>query len=43
VTYKGQPLYFYVNEPKGQVLCNNVAEFPGTWFALTAAREPPAT
>jgi predicted lipoprotein with Yx(FWY)xxD motif len=42
VTYKGQPLYFYVHDPRGQVLCNDVAEFGGTWFALTAAGEPPA-
>ena len=43
VTYKNQPLYFYVHDPKSQVLCNDVAEFGGTWFALTAAGEPPAT
>jgi predicted lipoprotein with Yx(FWY)xxD motif len=42
VTYKGQPLYFYAHDPKGQVLCNDVVEFGGTWFALTAAGEPPA-
>jgi predicted lipoprotein with Yx(FWY)xxD motif len=42
VTYKGQPLYFYVSDPKGQVLCNDIAEFGGTWYALTAAGEPPA-
>lgn len=42
VTYKGQPLYFYVHDPKRQVLCNDVEEFGGTWFALDAAGEPPA-
>ncbi len=42
VTYRGQPLYFYVDDPKGEVLCNDVVEFGGTWFALTAAGEPPA-
>jgi predicted lipoprotein with Yx(FWY)xxD motif len=42
VTYKGQPLYFYVSDPKGEVLCNDIAEFGGTWFALTAAGNPPA-
>jgi predicted lipoprotein with Yx(FWY)xxD motif len=42
VTYKGQPLYFYVSDPKGQVLCNDIAEFGGTWFALTAEGDPPA-
>jgi predicted lipoprotein with Yx(FWY)xxD motif len=42
VTYRGQPLYFYVHDPKGQVLCNDVVEFGGTWFALDAAGDPPA-
>jgi predicted lipoprotein with Yx(FWY)xxD motif len=42
VTYKGQPLYFYVHDPKGQVLCNDIAEFGGTWFAVTAAGKAPA-
>ena len=42
VTYRGQPLYFYVDDPKRQVLCNDVAEFGGTWFALDAKGEPPA-
>jgi predicted lipoprotein with Yx(FWY)xxD motif len=42
VTYKGQPLYFYVHDPKGQVLCNDVVEFGGTWYAVTAKGNPPA-
>jgi len=42
VAYRGQPLYFYVDDPKRQVLCNDVAEFGGTWFALDAKGEPPA-
>jgi len=42
VTYRGQPLYFYVHDPKGEVLCNNVVEFGGTWFAVTAGGNPPA-
>jgi predicted lipoprotein with Yx(FWY)xxD motif len=41
VTYKGQPLYFYVSDPKGEVLCNDIVEFGGTWFALDAAGNPP--
>lgn len=41
VTYAGQPLYFYVDDPEGQVLCNNIVEFGGTWFAVTAKGEPP--
>jgi predicted lipoprotein with Yx(FWY)xxD motif len=42
VTYGGQPLYFYEHDPKGEVLCNDIVEFGGTWFAVTAAGRPPA-
>lgn len=42
VTYKGQPLYFYVDDPKGEVLCNDIVEFGGTWYALNAEGDPPA-
>ena len=41
VTYAGKPLYFYAHDPKGQVLCNNIPEFGGTWFAVTAAGKAP--
>jgi predicted lipoprotein with Yx(FWY)xxD motif len=42
VTYKGQALYFYVADPRGQVLCNDVFEFGGTWYAVDAQGNPPA-
>ena len=42
VTYAGHPLYFYEHDPRGEVLCNDVAEFGGTWFAVTASGKPPA-
>jgi predicted lipoprotein with Yx(FWY)xxD motif len=42
VTYRGQPLYFYEHDPRGEVLCNDIVEFGGTWFAVTAAGVPPA-
>jgi predicted lipoprotein with Yx(FWY)xxD motif len=42
VTYKGQALYFYEHDPKGQVLCNDVVEFGGTWFAVDAKGNPPS-
>jgi predicted lipoprotein with Yx(FWY)xxD motif len=42
VTYGGRPLYFYEHDPKGEVLCNDIVEFGGTWFAVTAAGKPPA-
>jgi predicted lipoprotein with Yx(FWY)xxD motif len=41
VTYKGQALYFYVDDPKGQVLCNDIVEFGGTWYAVDAEGSPP--
>ena len=42
LTYSGQPLYFYAHDPTGEVLCNDIVEFGGTWFAVTAAGKPPA-
>jgi predicted lipoprotein with Yx(FWY)xxD motif len=42
VTYRGQRLYFYEHDPKRQVLCNDIVEFGGTWFAVTARGRPPA-
>jgi predicted lipoprotein with Yx(FWY)xxD motif len=41
VTYKRQALYFYVADPRGQVLCNDVVEFGGTWYAVDAKGNPP--
>ena len=34
VTYDGRPLYYYVDEPAGQVLCHNVDQFGGLWLAV---------
>jgi predicted lipoprotein with Yx(FWY)xxD motif len=34
VTYDGHPLYYYVDDPKGQILCHNVNEFGGLWLAV---------
>jgi predicted lipoprotein with Yx(FWY)xxD motif len=42
VTYKGQALYFYVDDPRGEVLCNDVFEFGGTWYAVDSQGNPPA-
>jgi predicted lipoprotein with Yx(FWY)xxD motif len=42
VTYKDRPLYFYIDDPRGQVLCNNVPEFGGIWYALNAEGDRPA-
>ncbi len=35
VTYNGWPLYYYVNDRNpGQVSCQNVNEFGGTWLVV---------
>ena len=34
VTYAGQPLYYYVNEGPGQVLCHNVHLNGGLWWVV---------
>jgi predicted lipoprotein with Yx(FWY)xxD motif len=34
VTYGGHPLYYYVDDPTGEVLCHNVEEFGGLWLAV---------
>ena len=34
VTYRGRPLYFYVDDAPGRVLCHNVSEFGGLWLVV---------
>jgi hypothetical protein len=35
VTYAGHPLYYYVGDRRaGEVLCQGVAEFGGTWYVV---------
>jgi predicted lipoprotein with Yx(FWY)xxD motif len=35
VTYASRPLYYYVGDRRpGQITCQNVAEFGGTWLVL---------
>jgi predicted lipoprotein with Yx(FWY)xxD motif len=34
VTYDGRPLYYYVDDAPGRVLCHNVFEFGGLWLVL---------
>ena len=35
ITYAGRPLYYYVGDTKaGQILCQNVVEFGGTWLIV---------
>jgi hypothetical protein len=34
VTYDGRPLYYYVGDGVGQVKCQAVDEFGGTWLVV---------
>jgi predicted lipoprotein with Yx(FWY)xxD motif len=34
VTYDGWPLYYYVDDGPGEVLCQNVQEFGGLWLVV---------
>jgi predicted lipoprotein with Yx(FWY)xxD motif len=40
VTYKGHPLYFYIHDPRGEILCHNVNEFGGDWLVVRASGNP---
>jgi predicted lipoprotein with Yx(FWY)xxD motif len=40
VTYDGHPLYYYVDDPQGEVLCHNVEEFGGLWLAVQGNGQP---
>jgi predicted lipoprotein with Yx(FWY)xxD motif len=39
VTYAGHPLYYYVDDPRGEVLCHNVDEFGGLWLVVDPGGE----
>jgi predicted lipoprotein with Yx(FWY)xxD motif len=40
VTYRGQPLYYYVDDSPGNVLCHDVREFGGLWLVIRGDGEP---
>jgi predicted lipoprotein with Yx(FWY)xxD motif len=40
VTYDGRPLYYYVDDPAGQIACHNVNEFGGLWLAVQPNGDP---
>jgi predicted lipoprotein with Yx(FWY)xxD motif len=40
VTYAGRPLYYYVADAPGRVLCHDVEEFGGTWLVLRSSGRP---
>ena len=40
VIYDGQPLYYYVDDSPGNILCQNVSEFGGLWLVLSPEGAP---
>jgi predicted lipoprotein with Yx(FWY)xxD motif len=34
VTYAGHPLYYYVDDGRGEIKCQNVSEFGGLWLVV---------
>jgi predicted lipoprotein with Yx(FWY)xxD motif len=34
LTYRGKPMYYYVGDSAGRVLCQNVVEFGGRWLVI---------
>jgi Secreted repeat of unknown function len=34
VTYRGHPLYYYVHDSPGRILCHDVFEYGGTWLVV---------
>jgi predicted lipoprotein with Yx(FWY)xxD motif len=40
VTYAGQPLYYYVDDTPGNILCHDVVEFGGLWLILSPGGAP---
>ena len=41
VTYRGHPLYYYIGDRKaGDILCQNVVEFGGTWLVVKPSGAP---
>jgi predicted lipoprotein with Yx(FWY)xxD motif len=40
VTYNGHPLYYYVGDDEpGEILCQDVEEYGGRWYVVTAGGE----
>jgi predicted lipoprotein with Yx(FWY)xxD motif len=40
VTYRGRPMYYYVADAPGRVLCQNVVEFGGRWLVVRPNGRP---
>lgn len=41
-TYRGHPLYYYVDDSPGTILCQDVAEFGGLWLVVKPNGDPVA-
>jgi predicted lipoprotein with Yx(FWY)xxD motif len=39
-TYAGQPLYYYVDDSPGTILCQDVSEFGGLWLVVKPSGAP---
>ncbi len=42
VTYAGHPLYYYVHDSPGNILCQDVVEFGGRWLVVRPSGTPAA-
>jgi predicted lipoprotein with Yx(FWY)xxD motif len=40
VTYRDHPLYYYVGDAPGRILCQNVDEFGGRWLVVQPNGDP---
>ena len=40
VTYKGRPLYYFVGDSPGNILCQNVNEYGGDWLVVLPSGAP---
>jgi predicted lipoprotein with Yx(FWY)xxD motif len=40
VTYRGRPMYYYVADAPGRILCQNVVEFGGRWLVVKPDGRP---
>ncbi len=40
VTYAGHPLYYYVDDAPGRILCHDVSEFGGLWRVVKPNGRP---
>ena len=41
-TYAGHPLYYYVHDSPGNILCHDVVEFGGRWLVVKPSGRPAA-